>query len=337
MINKIIVLLSMALMASCVSVPKGIVPTLNTSLNYSNLDLWAAHPSKVDAADQIPEFLDQKPRILEDVDIFFIHPTTYTKKASPNGWNADTKNQKLNLQTDQSTIKYQASIFNQVGHVYAPRYRQAHIQSFFTKDKKSGRQALDNAYRDVINAFQYFLKHHHRDNRIIIAAHSQGTVHAKRLLQEFFDGKPLKEKLIVAYLVGMPIAQNTFERIPPCDRPADTGCFTSWRTFKQGYIPHHIPLGDSIVVTNPVSWNQKKELVSKGQHKGAILRNFDKPLSQQIEAQIVDGILWTNKPKFPWSFLFIRKNYHILDMNLFYVDIQENALLRSGHYSNTGE
>ena len=54
------------------------------------------------------------------------------------GWNADIDNEELNEKTDNSTILYQASVFNKYCRVFAPRYRQANLQAFFTSDKLKG-------------------------------------------------------------------------------------------------------------------------------------------------------------------------------------------------------
>ena len=65
------------------------------------------------------------------------------------GWNADINNNNLNNKTDNSTILYQASVFNKYCRVFAPRYRQANLKAFFTPDSDSAKQSLDLAYEDV--------------------------------------------------------------------------------------------------------------------------------------------------------------------------------------------
>ena len=51
-------------------------------------------------------------------------------------------------------------------------------------------KAFEIAYTDIKAAFQYYLSRYNNKQPIIIASHSQGTKHAARLLQEFFDNKP---------------------------------------------------------------------------------------------------------------------------------------------------
>ena len=49
-------------------------------------------------------------------------------------------------------------------------------------------------------------------------------------------------------------------------------------------------------------------------------------------AQVHNNILWSSKPKFFGSFLLTTQNYHIADINLFYINIRENLHQRIGLY-----
>ena len=49
--------------------------------------------------------------------------------------------QSLNAKTDYSTILYQASAFNEY-RVFAPRYRQAHLRSYYYRRKMQLRLPL---------------------------------------------------------------------------------------------------------------------------------------------------------------------------------------------------
>jgi hypothetical protein len=55
----------------------------------------------------------------------------------------------------------------------------------------------------------------------------------------------------------------------------------------------------------------------------------------QIASQLkkTDGILWSTLPKVKKRFfLSFIKNYHFADINLFWKDIQENALIRTDNW-----
>lgn len=295
--------------------------------DYMDLKFWAAHPDKEDPSDQVP--VNSLKKELSDADVFFVYPTIYSKKRK--SWNADLSDAKLNRQILKTTIKHQASIFNGAGRVYSPFYRQAHLDVYKTK-KGLGKikESLDFAYKDVKAAFVHYLENENKGRPIIIAGHSQGTNHAERLLKEFFDKKAYKNQLVVAYLIGMPIQSNTFKDIPECQIATQTGCFCSWRTFKEGSYPKKYPYSDKIAVTNPLSWETNEVKVSKSRNKGSVLAKFEKGIYPElVSAQVSKGVLWAEKPKFPWSFLLTTDNYHIADLNFYYLAVRENAILRA--------
>lgn len=315
------------LLSSCVTYrPKGAMAADTFSpLDYSNLALWAAHPEKIDKADLMPE----GDTVLCDelkADVFFIHPTTYTgTKRWQKSWNAPVDNPWLNEKTDNGTIQFQASAFNHAGRVFAPRYRQAHIEIYYTRDSISAYRALDAAYEDVKSAFTYYLAHENKGRPLIIASHSQGTNHAIRLLNEFFKSPPLREQLVAAYLIGMPVRNDHFAHLAPCKDSSQTGCFVSWRTFKKGYaMPQALCLGN-ICVTNPLTWDIMPVQQPKELNKGSLLWDFHQIHPQLVDAQIYKDILWASKPKFFGSLFLTTNNYHVADINFYYLSIRENA------------
>lgn len=330
--------LAISLLAIACSTPKDsmVASSANSGVpaipDYSKADTWAALPDRADAADVFPKGMEDRQKDGE-VDVFFVHPTIYTQeREQTDPWNADVQDAKMNKKVDESAIRFQSSIFNGVGRVYAPRYRQAHIRAYWLQDRDLQKRIFDLAYSDVRNAFQYYLDHYNQGRPIIIASHSQGTTHTQRLLKEFFDTTNLRNRLVVAYLVGMPVKRDLLENIPPCDRPEQTGCFCSWRTYLKGHYPELHQPGNNIVSTNPLNWSSDTLYAARDLNKGAVLRSFNKVIPKVCDAQVHDGVLWVNKPKFPGSFLYTNPNYHIGDFNLFYSNVRENAVARVGYF-----
>ena len=331
--NTVLLVCISCVIFACSVKPKGVFTEPNTlKADYSNPDLWAALPSKVDSADLVPNKDFQNRQTTANADVFFLHPTTYTgSKKSQKSWYPSLDDAVTNKKTDETTIKYQASIFNGAGRVYAPRYRQMHLHGFYTnkpEEKREGEKAYKLAYQDVKTAFEYYLEHYNQGRPIIIAAHSQGTGHAITLMQEFFDGKVLQNLLIAAYLVGWPVKNDDFKTIQPCQSDDDVQCFCSWRSFKNGHLPKKQQIGANIISTNPLTWTISDEYAPKSLNKGAVLLKFEKVFSNLADAQVHEGILWVNKPKFPGSFLYWNKNYHVADLNFYWVNVRENAKQR---------
>lgn len=299
--------------------------------DYSDLNYWAAHPWKWDPSDSVPlpyreEFRDSV------VDVFFLHPTSYTKRRNK-GRNAPVDDDRINAKTDYTSILYQASVFNQQSRVFAPRYRQAHISNFFTSKEDSAAKAFEIAYEDVKFAFEYYLQYWNSGKPIIIASHSQGSLLAERLLKEYFDGKPLQNKLVVAYVIGWGLPKEYFSDLKICGDSIQTGCVCAWRTLRKGFLPKYVRKenGNSLV-TNPLTWTTTDVHADRKLNKGSILFEFNKLYPHAIDAQIGQGLLYTHKPKFPWSFMYLTRNYHIGDINLYYHSIRENVRTRIGAY-----
>lgn len=297
--------------------------------DYSDLKYWAASPHKTDASDQIPMFLkDEKRELLADV--FFIYPTIYDNDADTASYNAWLNDEKVNTEIDNTTILLQASVFNGSCRIFAPRYRQANMEVFYKMGTTRATEAFDLAYSDVKTAFQYYLKKENNGRPIIIAGHSQGALHAIRLLQEFFDGKLLQQQLVCAYIPGFRIKNEDLKNIPAGEKPDQIGCFLGWRSYIKGEIPKKVEpeKGNSICV-NPLTWNTSTEWASPLLHKGIML-GFESIVPNTLSAGIEQAtkILWVEIPPEILEMLEKKKDLHIYDINLFWMNIRENVKIR---------
>jgi hypothetical protein len=337
--NTGFLLLFALVLMSCGAARKPVNASLQ-SPDYGQLSYWAAHPARQDPADSTPA--PYRPVLTDTmVDVFFVHPTTYVSHAAirkmpplPLYWNASLADSQLNEKTDASTILNQASVFNRY-RVFAPRYRQAHIHAFQLPDSLSA-PLFDTAYADVRRAFQHYLDHYNGGRPFILAAHSQGTLHAGRLLRELIEGKPLQQQLVAAYIIGLAVPRSYFSTLPVCTSPDATGCFVSWRTFKKGYVPDWVARErEPSYVVNPITWRTDSAWSAREMHRGAVLYRFNEPLSQNLTAGIHGNVLWSTKPRFAGSILLRRRNYHIGDINLFWKDIRDNAALRVEAYQRS--
>ena len=293
--------------------------------NYSDKDSWAVLPENI--PDEISIFnIDENKK---EADVFYIYPTLIDSK-NQREWNSDIWNEDIRNDVINRPVKYQASAWLDAGNLYVPYYRQAHIRVFNDKFRVDGDKALNLAYNDIKEAFTYYLENFNNDKPFIIASHSQGTVHAKRLIAEFIDGKELQKKLIAAYLVGIKVFEDEFKNIKPMNSANETGGFVTWNTFKFNKYPRKDNYENWFkggVTTNPITWDDSKE-TKKDLHKGLLYRDL-KIFSQNIDIKLIDGIVWSSIPNVPGKILLQTvRSYHFADINLFWVDIRENAKLR---------
>jgi len=308
----------------------------NSKPNYRLLRNWAASPFKEDASDSIPDFLRNEARDAR-ADVFFIHPTSFFTEGDKGAWNADLQDTVVNNNTDSRSILFQTTVFNGNCRVFAPRYRQGNMRAFYVFGTPVANQAFDLAYQDVKVAFLYFLKHYNKNRPIIIASHSQGTLHAIRLLQEFFDGTPLQDRLVCAYIIGFQIKKDAFKHLPVGDHADQTGCFVGWRSYAKGVIPKEAAAekGNSICV-NPLTWNTSESEASAKLHQG-IMNGFRTITAHSVATVIEPStkILWVEAPGLKNEKGEAMKNLHVYDYNLFWLNIRENIKLRIDAFLTT--
>lgn len=164
--------------------------------------------------------------------VFFVHPTSYLSRAH---WNAPLDDEEANWRATLFT-RGMASIFSDAGDVWVPRYRQAALGAFLTSDVDTANRALLGAYGDVAAAFDAFVEEIGPDRPIILAGHSQGSLHLTRLLRDRIAGRPLARRVVAAYIVGWPISVEQdlpALGLPACERPDQAGCILAWQSFAE--------------------------------------------------------------------------------------------------------
>ncbi|MEY2923645.1 MAG: hypothetical protein RLZZ337_185 [Bacteroidota bacterium] len=295
--------------------------------DYSKLDFWAAHPDKIDASDIEVEGVSKR-----NIDVFYIYPTIYTQ-ADFTSFSASLDDKKLEEEVESTAIFHQASTFSGIANIYAPFYRQMHYDGYFVTDEiqtQQAKAAMDQAYQDVLKAFLYYLQYNNKGKPFVIAAHSQGTNHAEKLLKEvILPVQHLRKQLVMAYLIGMPIKDN-FTSLPPCENATQTGCFVSWRTFGNDSTP--LVKGDDIVCTNPIDWTTKPIESDKKEHLGIRFINGKTKAKKSIIAQSTEGYLNIEIVKWPLKSMYKWGNFHAADYNLFWLNIRENFEYRLDNY-----
>lgn len=311
------------------------------SPDYESLKSWAVHPKN--KLELLSDFENENSKL--PVDVFFIYPTMLSNKRDVS-WNADIYDPQTRDFVLGSSIKYQSSAWYSVGNLYVPFYRQAHLRVFRTDFwKNGGEQAYELAYEDLRQAFLTFLTKYNHSKPIIIAGHSQGASHAKRLLKEFFDGKPLQKKLIAAYLIGTKIIPEDFNHIKHMKNENETGGFVTWNTYrlmtasKEKKAVYTISKDwiKGAICSNPITWDEQKT-TNFTDHKGFLYLN-KKVFPESVKIENVDDKLLIKPPKLgivKRLFLSTVKDYHKADVNLFWEDIRINTIVRSKSYlSNT--
>ena len=197
--------------------------------NYADAATWIARPGlEGDPSQWLPDGAIAE-KVAEPAALFFVHPTTYLQR---DRWNAPLDD---GDSQDRATlfVRSQASAFNKAAEIWAPKYRQAAYGAFLLKSADAN-QALDLAYGDVARAFDAFLAQQPGGRPIVLAAHSQGSLHLLRLLAGRKDR--LQGRLVAAYVAGWPVGIQSdlpATGFPACSSPTQSGCVLSWQSFAE--------------------------------------------------------------------------------------------------------
>ena len=286
--------------------------------------------------------------------VFFIHPTSFLDRSA---WNApldDTRSSDL----AKLFIKGQASAFNGVGDVWAPRYRQATFGSFLTTQAESAK-ALDAAYRDVALAFDAFLAAN-PDRPIILAGHSQGALHLTRLLREKVAGQPVAARIVAAYVVGWPVSVDSDVKamgLPACATADQSGCILSWQSFAEPADPKLVAdtydattgfdgrprKGTRMLCTNPLTGTPDSAAMANA-NLGTLIPDVNLKNATFVRGKVparcdhgpgARGFLLIGAPpEGITSYVLPGNNYHVFDYALFWANVRADAARRLGAFGN---
>lgn len=332
--NVVIILFGVLIFSACTRY--GIVT--RTSL----LPIRPLHDYNEKDTSTAPNYSDTSAWLLQEnnnksVDVFFVHPTTYLNHKQ---WNMPLDNKLALKIANDFSVKSQASVFEEIGNIYVPQYRQATFYSFVT-ESDNGEKALALATKDVKNAWNYFIKNINKDKPIIIAGHSQGSMIIMRLLPYIIKDSVLAKKIIAAYAIGWPLSKEYLKENPQikvCEDSLQTGCIISWNTENEHNKATLIDRPS--VSVNPLLWTTDNTYAPKEMHKGAVFFNLKAEpdtIPNYVSAQNEDGHLKVSKlpnyrqiNKYP-----ILGSYHIFDYNMFYLNIKQNVKDRTDNYFKT--
>lgn len=279
--------------------------------------------------------------------VFFIHPTSFISR---DAWNAPMRpDGETRFRTDVF-VRGQASAFNEVGDVYAPRYRQATFGAFLTSEA-SAAQALALAYRDVAASFDAFLRLVGTDRPIILAGHSQGGLHLTTLLRERVAREPaLRRRVVAAYAVGWPVSRTAdlpALGLPECRAADQAGCVLSWQSFAEPADPSLVVdtfdatagftgaprRGTAMVCTNPLTGGADGAAPADA-NLGTLVPSEDLSTASVVPRSVPArcdggrGFLLIGPPPNLGKYILPGNNYHVYDYSLFWANVRADAARR---------
>ena len=284
--------------------------------------------------------------------MFFVHPTGLVSRAS---WNASLDDN-VSRQRSRLFVQGMASAFNSSPDVWAPRYRQAAIGAFLT-DAPEATQALDLAYRDVAQAFDTFVKRIRPDQPIVLAGHSQGAYHLRRLIHDRITGTPLATRVVAAYVIGWPVSvarDLPLMGMRACRQASSTGCVVSYLSFadppetamllrayarRRGLDGREVGENPEFVCVNPISGADGGDAPAKD-NLGTLVPDINKGTGSLVPAAIparcgADHLLHIGPPPAldMGPYVLPGNNYHLYDMTLFWSNLRADFARRVKAFS----
>ena len=281
--------------------------------------------------------------------VFFVHPTSYVNRSS---WNAplDNGGDPEAERIARIYLRGMASPFNAASEIWAPRYRQATFGAFLT-DAPEGKKAIDAAYADVREAFRFFLSSVDPKTPIVLAGHSQGALHLKRLIAEEVKGSPVAARLVAAYVIGWPVSplhDLPVMGTPACAAAEQTGCVLSWSSFAEPADPAlvleayasapaldgKLPGAEPMLCTNPLT-GLTGGAADKAANLGTLVPE-DSMEKGTLQPGLVPatcdkrGLLLIGAPPEMGSYVLPGNNYHVYDLPLFWANTKADVARRVG-------
>lgn len=311
----------------------------DTNVNYGDMNNWMFYPQEHQ----------------HNVDVIYIYPTVF---CSNDNLDNSPINDPVMRQQAQDVYKHQGSVFETVGDVYVPYYRQFTGQFLMKSDSMEG--LLDTtkiAYADVANALDYYFENN-PDRPFILAGHSQGTIMQELVLTIYMKQHPeYYERMVAAYLLGYAVPLSVMQANPHLKAATcadDVGVIVSWNTETPGdpSATGMFKLGPQLCI-NPLNWKTDDTYAAITENKGSFLLLDDGTYG--IGNGVVDAYINTSyyvlnvsndspdtaaKTLSPGDIEMIKTlggeyTKHMDDYDYFYQNIRENAQLRVDKYFET--
>ena len=319
------------LLAACAARP---TPTPDEHLDYSRSELWVELPQDAN-----------KP-----ADVFFVLPVVDLNNTTPGNENVfDPKT----AGRFRKTLNMQKGIVSDFANVFAPLYRQQTLGCYLngktTISTWTGSASGSNsyaalAYQDVRDAFEDYLQNRNGGRPFVLFGFSQGAEMVHRLVADFGNNEAFVSRYVAAYAIGMPVsaeyvAQNPAVRM--AQRADDTGVVISYNAADERASLE----GIREVSINPLNWRTDPTPATRDQNLGFVLVDKDgnttdeRPqycgayIHKDTGRLVVSDMEDPNELYDASNAPFAKGDYHLLDLSLFYRNLQENVRVRISSFA----
>lgn len=282
----------------------------------------------------------------KEVDVFYVTPTCVWSWQDPTGntiYYMDTENPGQRAAMDVSTrLGYE--LFRKSCNFFSPYYRQITMECWFGSEEEIERKYAV-AHNDILKAFRYYMDNLNGGRPFFLAGHSQGAKAIIRLIGESLTEEQYS-RLIAGYAFGFGISREELEKYPhlkPAEGSGDCGVTVCYNSVSS---PEAISpaFKDNAVCINPVNWMTDGTYAPASLNKGSVFFHSDghsDTLFNTVGARLlpemnvvqVDGLDDEDYYIPSIGKIFPKGNYHVQEINLYFLNLQENIAERSEAYS----
>ncbi len=238
-------------------------PALTTaaSVDYSRSENWLIRPESPDRS----------------VDIFYVYPGL-CGRAGSGGALCPAGDPSTRSKAEEAT-RFQAGVFEPVGNLYVPFYRQSNSTIFLGLGPEERESRILPSAADVAAAFDYYFKNYNKGRPFILAGHGQGSAAIlKGILSDYFRANPeARARLVAAYVLGYGVTSDflsTNEHLRFAERRDDLGVIISYTTEIPGLSAHNPVIQPRTVAINPINWSRSSRKGAAALSQGANLSPF---------------------------------------------------------------
>lgn len=281
----------------------------------------------------------------KDVDLFLVCPTVDTLDEE----NMSLENEVMKKYFE-GALNMERGIYEDSARMYAPYYRQAAMNSY-TQEAAERDRRLEFGYRDVSDAFAYYLEHENNGRPIILAGFSQGADMCYRLMGEYFGKEEMQEKLVACYAIGWACTDELMQKYPqivPAESADDLGVVISFDCEAPEVTETFVnPAGQKTHSINPLNWKTDGTPADKSENLGACFTGYDGKIATEAaelcgcyidEERGALKVTDVTPEEYPAKIdIFPEGAYHIYDYQFFFRNLQENVGHRVELYMEQAE
>ena len=278
------------------------------------------------------------------VDVFYITPTCvwdWTDGEGTTYHHMNTADSAQRAAVDASAL-LAANLFSAHCNFHCPYYRQITMESWMVSPEETELRYA-TAYKDIEKAFDHYIARLNGGRPFILAGHSQGAKTVIELLKHKLT-KEQRARLVAAYVFGFPIHRDELEEYPAL-RPArdslDTGVIVSFNSVATPAAASPMFEGNAVCI-NPLNWRTDTIHAPASRNLGSVFFHGDASdtLRQTVGARvdlalhalIVDGLDPEDYYIPSIAALFPKGNYHVQEINLYFLNVQRNIGQRVASY-----